>query len=414
MAYEIQLGPPERLRVLYSYPNNPNEPNAQTLGQTIEHWFGLTLQRDGLKAGGATATVQGGGGYYTLVLDGPPQVAKYFPVYGRRLPQFLENGWNAFIEDVTRIRAGKAVKPWDPTDNGWRFFLPHGAAMARQRSLQFFHYPPIRLLWLQDYLCDPVPHRCEDLLLANGVKTRDEAQLYETIMDATPIGADDDQGQLGTIPIDEFYVYQAAQTRLLLNVSDGQPQYTIPIVVYGDQPKRVFSKLFLDGKPLQNNQVATAQIIPGKKTPVIGAKHPYAFYGQIQGGKVGSGTVVPENCAAGAAQMVQDLIVARWQVLMAQDPSQDAEKVLSACTQYWQHPDQKHAVCALVRYQGSLFYPDPSNPDPRARYGFTFKVDQAKAGEICAKSGDDPCTSPRAKAPVGRRQPSSARKGTDA
>src|SRR5205823_1550959 len=109
---------------------------------------------------------------------------------------------------------------WDPQGAGWRFFLPLGMPLLNQRSLQFFHYPPIRLLeTMQDYLNDPVPVRWEELLAANGVAAEAERPLYEAVVDATPIAAPDDQGTQtlpdGTtvhlIPIDYFHEYQKAQ-----------------------------------------------------------------------------------------------------------------------------------------------------------------------------------------------------------
>lgn len=254
--YEIELGSADRLAVLYSYPNLKND--GSSLAATIERWFRLTLVHDGLKlqskgdkpGTGATCTVHNEREFYTLVLDGPATHADEFRAYCDRLPKFLEHGWTAYEYDVARIKAGRTIKPWDPILHDWRFFLTHGLALARPKSMQFFHYPPIRLLALQNYLDDPVPFRCEELLVANGVASMEEARQYEAVMDACPIGASDEQGGLGTIPIDEFYGYQAAQTRLLIgNPKDTtfpwKQSSTIPIVVYGTHPKRVFSKLFL-------------------------------------------------------------------------------------------------------------------------------------------------------------------------
>ena len=88
------------------------------------------------------------------------------------------------------LRARARAPPYAPR----RFFLPLGMAMLNQKALLFFHYPPIRLLDTnQDYLNDPVPVRCEELLTANGVAAAD-LPLFNTVMDATPIGAEDDQG----------------------------------------------------------------------------------------------------------------------------------------------------------------------------------------------------------------------------
>ena len=62
--------------------------------------------------------------------------------------------------------------------------------MLNQRAVLFFHYPPIRLLDTnQDYLDDHVPVRCEELLAANGT-SNSELPLFNTVMDAAPIGSE--------------------------------------------------------------------------------------------------------------------------------------------------------------------------------------------------------------------------------
>ena len=112
--------------------------------------------------------------------------------------------------------------------------------MLNQRAVLFFHYPPIRLLDTnQDYLDDPVPVRCEELLTANGASNAD-LPLFNTVMDATPIGAEDDQGSKkagdkhwGLIPIQDFPDYQRAQVELLLNLSE-HADYTVPIGFAGE------------------------------------------------------------------------------------------------------------------------------------------------------------------------------------
>ena len=370
--YTIELGSAERLAVLYSYPNISND--TSTLADTIEHWFGLTLQHDNLTE--ATCKVHNDRNVYSLLLQGPGKYADEFRTYRDRLPKFLEHGWTAYQYDVARIKAGRTIKPWDPILHDWRFFLTHGLTLARPKCVQFFHYPPIRLLALQNYLKDPVPHRCEELLVANGVKDVAEARLYEAVMDACPIGASDEQGGLGTMPIDEFYGYQAAQTRLLVGDPNDtefdekngwKKKFTIPIVVYGQHPKRVFSHLFLgerdtiwgldDEKSLKEKEQQEKQgkktkpgkqfpngkleddtvclatnIIPGKSTPVIGSTHPYAFYGVSQvgpwkgpnPGTIGQGFIhlsyVEKRSESVSDRMIKDLVIAGWQKGMAEDP----------------------------------------------------------------------------------------------
>jgi hypothetical protein len=399
----IYLGRENRLALLYSYPNAPN--GSWSLATTILHWFNLTLQRDGIAALGARASVRVEGPddspSYFLDLDGPPAAAASFHEYGKRLPQFLENGWDALNTVVPRIKAdGK----WDPDPDPepppyrpWRFFLPHGMAMVNQRSLQFFHYPPIRLLeTFQDYLYDPVPFRWNELLAANGVTHAADLPLYSTVVDATPIAAEDDQGsktstkgdpEWGLIPIQYFANYQKAQVELLLNPAANSDYYTIPMVVYGGHPKSIFNQLY--NVKLGVNVATTADIIPGEKTAVLGANHPYLFYwaAQSQGTNVdvGSGQILPQNCANAVKLMTQDLIVARWQKVMSDDPSQDPQAVLADATRHWSDPARAAEICALVQHEGSLLYPDPRSLD------FHFRLTMAQASDFCKAGNNDPC-----------------------
>ena len=86
-----------------------------------------------------------------------------------------------------------------------------------------------------------------------------------------------------------------------------------------------------------------------QKTAVLGANHPYMFYGKAQS-PVGSGGFSSEKASADAvAVLTTDLIAARWQVLMAADPSQDPQTVLNACAAYWNDPTRAAKICALAR-----------------------------------------------------------------
>lgn len=393
----ISLGAADRLAQLYSYPNFPGD--TRSLADTIAHWFGMTLDRDGLTALGASSSVRvdGSGGYF-LDLNGPPSLNASFALYASRLPQFLSNGWDALTEVVPML---KATGKWDPCPDGptppyhpWRFFLPHGMAMLNQKALLFFHYPPIRLLDVnQDYLDDPVPVRLEELLCANGVSSGNantlaagDIMLFNTVMDATPIGAEDDQGSkkptdpnaaacdascfdpaYGLIPIQYFHDYQKAMVSLLLNPSQT-PGYTVPIVVYGSHPVQTFNAIY--GTSLKNYApTVVSDIIPGKKTPVLASSHPYVFYGKAQGfDSIGSGIMPPGNVAAATQQMQSDLAVSGWLAAMYADPTQDTVAVWKSQSAKWTSSAQAPTVKALVNHQGSLFYKDPTT------LAFTFNT----------------------------------------
>lgn len=366
----ITLGTEQTLKALYSYPNIPG--SDESLKNTIEHWFGKTLACD--QAGNITATVSIKGADYILDLDGPADAQAACNGYATRLPAFLTNGLAALNNVVPKIQAAGKWNP-DPTDPGdvWRFFLPFGLPMLNQKSLQFFHYPPLRLLDpMRDYLNDPVPVRWEELLRANGVAKGSEA-LYECVMDATPIAAPDDQGSKksakgdpvwGLIPIQEFADYQKSQVQLLLNAAPGHDGYTIPIVVFGAHPRDMFNLDFSPSPAVKANVAARAAIVAGKTTAVLGSNHPYMFYAVAQGGdRVGSGKIADGvDPARLASLMIGDLAAARWQMLMADDASQDPAALLQDCTAYWKDPARSATVAALIAHQGSLFYPPEQGP----------------------------------------------------
>ncbi len=212
--------------------------------------------------------------------------------------------------------------------------------------------------------------------------------LGYTILDATPIAAPDSAG--AGPPTDAFGVYQERQLQLLVKESDTHPGYTIPVLVHGVYAMRMFNKLFGLDLDILVDQVA--EIIPGLKTPVLGATHPFHFYAAAQadtsGGRhawqtIGSGKFGP-NCQLASLLMLQDLIVARWQTLMADNPSQNPGVVLSKCTQFWLDPKQKPRICALVQHQGSMKFEGRD-----AAYKFEKSLEEAI--DFCSSHQNDPC-----------------------
>ena len=320
-SLSFDLGSADELIELFSYPNRPD--SCETLVETILHWVMQMIARDGYGAV-ANANMHIDGEEYFLDLDGPTEMVLG---YMEKLPLFLAHGLNA-LEVIKAIRKDDEFKKrewptwvdpplknrlWDPMDRDrWRFFLPFGMAMLRQKMVNFFHYPPMRLLdEMRDYLADPVPVRLIELMKANGIKTDQEAWLYSTVMDGAPIAAPDDEGTIynedksgkaGTeerevhlLPIDRFYDYQKCQTELLLRslcpVGEG---FTIPIVIYGSSALKSFNLIWPDAKLSRGANPATFVIIlEGKQTPVLCSGHPYAFFAQSQT-EVGVGWMKPE------------------------------------------------------------------------------------------------------------------------
>ncbi len=384
LIFTVPLGPVASVTEVFAYPNIPG--SGETLPDTIMHWVNQSLERDGLLSRGVTTRLLLEEGNYNLYLNGGPTVSKQLLAYTKVFPQFLSNCALA-IADIANI---KRVAPqlWDPSNDGWRFMPPLGLPLINQRSAQLFHYPPMNLLNpSQDYLDDAVPTRWAELMQANGMQDMDEIILYERLIDCAPIAASDTQGvDISPVltPVDYFKDYQLAQFALMLTPSAANPAFTIPLIVCGGPPRAVFASLF--SVQLGVNKTVTVEIVPGLQTPVLGANHPYYFYATAQGfNTVGDGTMIPSQCAAAGAIMIQDLIAARWQILMGADPSQDSNACLQQCTQFWNSSPQAQTICAMVQHEGTLFYPG-GTPDV-----FTFKISMAQGTAFCQANSNNPC-----------------------
>ncbi|SLN45013.1 hypothetical protein PEL8287_02302 [Roseovarius litorisediminis] len=406
---KIELGGSDRVAILFSFPNNKSL--GWSLEETVVHWINQTLTRDGYNAAGLppviVAEVEISGGNVTLVLSSEVDLAHVLTRYQAIIPKFLEIGWKAYSTVVPIL---KKEGRWDPRGKGWRFFLPLGLPMLNQKTLQFFHYPPIKMLQaMQDYLDDPVPHRLENLLMVNGVSDRADAQTYETIVDGAPIAAPDDEGsakcskcdpEWGCIPIQFFMEYQKGMVELLLHESANCPGYTLPIVVYGSHPRKIFSEQFLGGDMVKVNVPVCAEIVPGLKTWIIGANHPYNFYWTAQAdsdpekGSVGDGEMNLAHCASppseggkSAVDLMQgDLITTRWQKDMAGNPSMDGNMVLRAAQAHWTNPENDNMRCALTQSQATLLYTN------KEQTTFTFRVGVEDAAKACSDNENKTCS----------------------
>ncbi len=226
------------LAPLYSLPESSPSSKVEL---AIEHWFSQTLKRDGFGSLNIQVSVTDTQGIITLTA---PSSEQAFPLraqaYSDVVPKFLAIGADAWHKVIPRL---KSNGQWDPHNTGkWHFFMPHGLPMLSQLSLQFFHYPPVRLLEQQDYLADPVPYRWEQLLETVGIDA-DNAPLYERVIDGAPIAAPDDQGIF--IPIDAFADYQTAMVKLMLEqMTAPGATFTPPVVVFGIPAMARFEKLF--------------------------------------------------------------------------------------------------------------------------------------------------------------------------
>ncbi len=384
LVFTIPLGNALEVAACFSYPNIPG--SSESLCDTIMHWVTQSLDRDGLIAQGVSARIETDRWTYTLYLSGSAAVSNQLLQYTKVLPQFLTNCGVGILDIGTVVEANPSI--WDPQNNGWRPMFPMGLPLINQRSAQLFHYPPMNLLDpSRDYLDDAVPTRWAELLQANGMANMSDIVLMERLIDCAPVAAGDDQGtyisQVLT-PIDYFKDYQLAQFALMLPPSEANPAFTIPLIVCGGPPRAVFSSLF--NVTLGVNQALNVSIVPGLTTPVLGANHPYYFYAQAQGfATVGDGKMIAATCPKAQGIMQQDLVAARWQMVMATDPSQDSAAVLADCTSYWNAPAQAATICAMVQHEGTLFYPTGT---PAV---FTFNTSLAQGALFCEENANNPC-----------------------
>jgi len=390
----------EDLKILFSYPNTPD--CKDSLEDTILHWIGQTLVRDGFAKTKAKASIRVEGSDYILDIDGPSEAQN--AAYAERIPAILDIGWEAWKGPIQEIKGrnvwgtDKKIYPmWNPNElkvdgqDAWRFFLTLGVGLVSHKTLQFFHYPPRRLLDpLRDSMKDPVTLRCRELLVANGVDSND-THLYETRINSTPIAAPDDQGTNftppanpvwgGLIPVGYFRQFERDMIRTLLK-PHGNSGYTIPMTAYGKDPRQRFGGIFLDP---DHAMIIEVIVIDGLKlkTPILGSNHPYRFYWEAQAdpkygkGEVGSGKMLPGSMEICTKLQQDDLAVVRWQVKMAEDPTQDPWKVIADAQAYWKDPARKEKVCALVKRHGSLTYKTPKG------YDFWFALSYEDALKEC-------------------------------
>ena len=384
----ITLGTVPIVQTVFAYKNIPDQ--NETLEQTVQHWLGQTLQRDGFD--NATINVTLANNNCNVDLVGPSDSEN--DEYARRLTSIVAIAWKAYSERIVNLIQKRKIwctdnvdRPmWDPLGtNDWRFFMTLGVGLINHRSLQFFHYPPSRLLNpLRDSMMDPVTLRCRDLLRANGVPVN-ETKFYETRVNSTPIAAPDDQGTNfsvaadpvigGLIPIGYFRDFEIQMIQTMIKPHKVQG-YTIPMTAYGRDPIQQFGGLFLGP-----DQAMVIEVLPELKTPVLGSNHPYRFFGQAQttrtpqpGQVIGSGQMLPGDAVMQACRSIQqdDLAVVRWQVQMANDPSLDPWDTIRESQAFWKAPEQQERVELLIKRHGSLTYDDYSPTSTTVSRGLVF------------------------------------------
>lgn len=316
------LGDEQELTGLYSYPNKPG--SSETLADTIEHYIQQTLRRDGFLD--TQVKVVQEGQQYTASLQGD---SAQITDYKQRYPGFLTFGKLAYI-------GSQKLQKTPLWQKDWRFFLPLGLAMDKQRSVQLLHFPPDYSLPAQDYLGSRTSQRWEGLLTLNGVSQK-QVNLYETIIDIAPIAAPASDGK----KLEGVYSYFSDYAHNMLGYMARPKTGSLTaraVVAYGS-PVRTWIE--------QQYQVKIGVLGTGylkldsqNKAPVLGANHPSYFWYAAE-----------QSCDDGWSVMREDLIAARWQMQMPEATDASAAQVLNQATSYWdvRHPE----ICQQVRMQSS-------------------------------------------------------------
>lgn len=324
----IDLGTEQKLTELYSWPNNPAQP--ESLADTIDHYLTQTAMRDGITDANVGVVKNSDNTYTATFLSNSNDIL----AYSTMVPDFLNEGMVAY-------NGAEKLKQEQPSiwKSDWRFFLPLGLAMANQKSVQLLHFPPDYSLPAQDYLGSKTSERWESLLETNGV-AKNDVTLFETIIDIAPIAAPADDGKDLTQTYSYFADYAKDMLDLLAVKKEGTVNQPLPLVAYGS-PVRAWLKTYFQ-LDLSVLEIGDATLSDGTEIPVLAANHPSYFW-----------YAADQSCEYGWEVMQQDLIAARWQMDMGNTPSQSPSTVLTNAKTYWDASSQTPTICTLTRQQAS-------------------------------------------------------------
>ncbi len=335
---QVSLGDRDRVTRLFAYPNNCSVICYRdwTLEQTVEHYLGQSLTRDGYDS----AQVKVGGdanGLYANFTGVPAD-------YGRPLTELLQAGDLAY-QGASRLN-GDGKWQYD-----WYFFLPLGMALENRRSIELLHFPPdYSLTQAQDYLESKTTDRWADLLVENGVPAA-RTPAFQTIVDIAPIAAPASAGSA----LEGVYGYFTDyQKRMVGQLTQGLDGATLPMVAFGSPVRNWLKQQY--GATVKVLGLASIDPTPGgKPVAVLGANHPsYIWYAADPETYDGD---QQKADAAGLKVMAQDLTAACWQAGMGQQPGNDPGQVLNGCAQKWQ-VTQKAQSCQLFYTRIRTLTPD--------------------------------------------------------
>ena len=405
---QLKLGTKSYLSPLFEY-YKPLE-----LLEAMEHAFSITLLRDHFYSGWAhvwkDATKDPTNEDYYVKITSPNPLDD---VQGYRdiIPRYLnavDCARRAFDRGMAlpEIQSDKAVQKAN-----LRFLPPFGLAMLNARSVLLAHYPPDETIDYKDYLHSRTTRRWESLLISNGLPGSDTC-LLESIVDVSPITADG--GSVGSASVKKLTSYiqskssaksksagsQKNQERsdlttyvnemlsLLLEQEKPNSKVTQPLVALGapvrewllsDEKRKsqIIKQLPTETKPgnvpaLPIHTVLELEFKEGVVTPVIIVDHPCNYYrGNLSqlAEKITTTTDKAEleklkgQLQKGQAdQLRKDLIGARWQVRMSQDPEADPRVILAEVKDYW-HPSKHKAEFEQIARDQIIQFQNIANPD---------------------------------------------------
>jgi len=350
----IALGSIKDVTAFWTFPNNSSGVDYfpdQTIENTIAFFIGASVRRDGITVD--SIKIQQEGDSYNLYLSGSDVAG-----FATAVEQFISAG-------MTALKASRAINTrgvWNPL---WRFMLPVGLAMVNHRCVELLHFPPEYVLERdRDYLLANTIIRWGECLILNGADT-DLIDQYQTTIDIAPIGASSNAGSAIEEALGDYSDYSAYINTLLLDwtvATSGEQTGAKPLVAFGSPVRRWLHRTYLSDQPsLRVLDVGTITIA-GRHIPFAIANHPSFFYNAIEN----KDTIPPPNYELLAEIMRQDLVAARWQVMMAANPVLNPVTLMQDCIAYYDTPQGARTICEQVYIQG-------------------FGMDQDAAGSYCIR-----------------------------
>lgn len=365
----IDLGPKKDVAQLYSFPNNCGAVVCylnQTFEQIIEKYLRASLERDGYDATTVKVTIA------DAVNDPDQRVSVQLNgaganAYAALLPKYLEAGKRGIegagkikrfipdpddlVPDICRLLRELDRKVPEGWRYSWRFFMPHGVAMANHYTVQLLHFPPSNVLMeTQDYLAASTTKRWAQLLIENGAKL-DEVDRFQNIIDIAPIAAPHEDGCKLESTYSHFNDYNIALLELWL--PQAGPAASKPMVAFGSKVRKWLKKTFNLKQKLIVPTLTTVALPSGLQAPTLIANHPSKIWAVKDNAK----EKCLDDCNTQGKQifkkvmriMANDLIAACWQVDMVKNQEAKPKDALASCEKRWTNRDTR--MCELSYMQ---------------------------------------------------------------